>query len=38
MVSVFGGTLFRVGVGAMPFLLPLMLQVGFGDSRAAQRA
>ena len=25
-----GGFLFRVGVGAIPFLLPLMLQVGFG--------
>jgi len=25
----FGGFLFRVGVGAMPFLLPLLLQVGF---------
>lgn len=24
------GTLFRTGVGALPFLLPLMLQVGFG--------
>lgn len=24
-----GGFLFRVGVGAMPFLLPLLLQVGF---------
>jgi MFS family permease len=24
-----GGSLFRVGVGAMPFLLPLMLQLGF---------
>ena len=30
MVSVLGGTLFRVGVGALPFLLPLMLQLGFG--------
>ncbi len=28
-VSVMGGGLFRIGVGAMPFLLPLMLQVGF---------
>ena len=27
--SVGGGFLFRLGVGAMPFLLPLMLQVGF---------
>lgn len=25
-----GGFLFRVGLGALPFLLPLMLQVGFG--------
>jgi EmrB/QacA subfamily drug resistance transporter len=32
MVSVVGGSLFRVGVGAVPFLLPLMLQVGFGNS------
>ena len=24
-----GGSLFRIGVGAMPFLLPLMLQLGF---------
>src|ERR671913_271899 len=29
-VSVTGGFLFRVGVGAIPFLLPLMLQLGFG--------
>jgi EmrB/QacA subfamily drug resistance transporter len=28
--AVIGGSLFRVGVGAIPFLLPLMLQVGFG--------
>jgi EmrB/QacA subfamily drug resistance transporter len=28
--SVLGGSLFRIGVGAIPFLLPLMLQVGFG--------
>jgi EmrB/QacA subfamily drug resistance transporter len=27
--SVTGGFLFRIGVGAMPFLLPLLLQVGF---------
>ncbi|MBD8553377.1 DHA2 family efflux MFS transporter permease subunit [Rhizobium sp. CFBP 8762] len=25
-----GGTLFRISVGAVPFLTPLMLQVGFG--------
>lgn len=28
--SVTGGFIFRIGIGAMPFLLPLMLQVGFG--------
>ena len=28
--SVIGGSLFRMGIGAIPFLLPLMLQVGFG--------
>ncbi len=28
--SVFGGFLFRLGVGALPFLLPLLLQIGFG--------
>ncbi len=28
--AAFGGFLFRVGVGAIPFLLPLLLQVGFG--------
>ncbi len=33
-VSVLGGSLFRVGVGAVPFLLPLMLQLGFGNSAA----
>jgi len=33
--SVTGGSLFRVGVGAIPFLLPLMLQVGFGLSPLA---
>ncbi len=31
-VSVVGGSLFRIGVGAVPFLLPLMLQLGFGMS------
>ncbi|MFZ0846549.1 MAG: MFS transporter [Pseudolabrys sp.] len=28
--SVTGGFVFRLGLGALPFLLPLMLQVGFG--------
>ena len=27
-----GGTIFRISVGAVPFLMPLMLQVGFGLS------
>jgi len=27
-----GGSLFRLGIGAIPFLLPLMLQLGFGFS------
>jgi MFS family permease len=30
--SVGGGFLFRIGAGAMPFLLPLMFQLGFGLS------
>jgi len=30
--GVAGGTLFRIGIGATPFLLPLMLQLGFGLS------
>ena len=29
-VAMLGGLPFRIAVGAMPFLLPLMLQVGFG--------
>ena len=28
--SILGGALFRIGVGALPLLLPLMLQIGFG--------
>jgi EmrB/QacA subfamily drug resistance transporter len=31
-LSLVGGLMFRVSVGAMPFLLPLMLQLGFGMS------
>ena len=31
-ISVIAGSLFRVGVGAVPFLLPMMLQLGFGRS------
>jgi len=30
--AIVGGSLFRVGIGALPFLLPLMLQLGFGLS------
>lgn len=30
--SVTGGSVFRIGVGAMPFLLPLLMQEGFGYS------
>jgi EmrB/QacA subfamily drug resistance transporter len=30
--AVIGASFFRIGVGAMPFLLPLMLQLGFGLS------
>jgi EmrB/QacA subfamily drug resistance transporter len=30
--SVIGGSLFRIGIGATPFLLPLLLQLGFGMS------
>jgi EmrB/QacA subfamily drug resistance transporter len=26
----FGGSLFRIGVGALPFLLPMLFQLGFG--------
>ena len=34
-LSVFGGSVFRIGAGALPLLLPLMLQVGFGKSAFA---
>ncbi len=30
--AIVGGSIFRIGVGATPFLLPLMLQLGFGLS------
>jgi len=33
-LAVVAGTLFRLGFGALPFLLPLMLQLGFGISAA----
>jgi len=32
MASVCSGALFRIGMGAIPFLLPMMLQLGFGLS------
>ena len=28
-LSIFGGFIFRLGIGALPFLLPLLLQIGF---------
>jgi EmrB/QacA subfamily drug resistance transporter len=31
-LSVIGGSLYRIPVGASPFLLPLLLQIGFGYS------
>ena len=31
-VSVYAGSLFRIGVGALPFLLPMMLQIAFGNT------
>ena len=36
-LSVICGSLSRIAVGAMPFLLPMMLQLGFGLSRGAER-
>ncbi|SKA31796.1 MFS transporter [Consotaella salsifontis] len=30
--AISGGTIFRIGAGAVPFLMPLMLQLGFGYS------
>ena len=32
VAGVVGGFIFRIGVGATPFLLPLLLQIGFGLS------
>lgn len=31
-VSIFGGSMFRMAIGALPFLLPLLFQVAFGLS------
>ena len=36
-ISVIAGTLSRIAVGATPFLLPMMLQLGFGVSAAHER-
>ena len=36
--NVIGGSLFRLGIGALSFLLPLMLQLGFGYYAARVRA
>ncbi len=36
--SIIGGFLFRLGIGALPFLLPLLMQVGFGLSPVQLRA
>ena len=33
-VSAWAGSMFRIGIGAIPFPLPLMLQLGFGLSAA----
>ena len=33
--AVLGGSVFRIGIGALPVLLPLMLQLGFGLSAFA---
>ena len=31
-MNIYGGSLFRIGIGALPFLLPLLFQLGFGLS------
>ena len=37
LVSVTAGTLFRIGVGAIPFLMPMMLQLDLRPQPAAER-
>jgi EmrB/QacA subfamily drug resistance transporter len=32
LTATVGGLIFRIGIGALPFLLPMMLQLGFGLS------
>ena len=37
-VSIIGGSLFRIAISSVPFLLPLMFQVGFGFSAVTSGA
>jgi EmrB/QacA subfamily drug resistance transporter len=37
-VGTFAGSLFRIGIGAIPFLLPMMFQLGFGYTAAQSGA
>ena len=37
-LAVIGGSLWRIAGGSLPFLLPLMMQLGFGKSAAASGA
>jgi len=37
-ISIYAGNLFRIGFGALPFLLPLLFQLGFGLSAARSGA
>jgi EmrB/QacA subfamily drug resistance transporter len=37
-LAVIGGSLWRIAGGSLPFLMPLMMQVGFGKSAAASGA
>lgn len=30
-MNIYGGSLFRIGISALPFLLPLLFQLGFRD-------
>jgi len=34
--AIIGVSCFRLGIGALPFLLPLLMQVGFGLSRSGR--
>jgi len=33
--GIVGGSIFRIGIGALPFLMPMLLQIGFGMSPLA---